>query len=796
MGDSDEEEMKAMRDSKRYGGRKPAGPEPPAAKGKQPDVNNEEDKLAAARRSQASKHGYQQPTGAKLTLDTKPAAAPAQAEDEDEPMAEDEEPEGMRGFLPISFGKKGKKIEKKSIPEIHNGNKRADAKKGDVQFGSRIMDAAMGTGATVRAARAEAERNIRERKNGGPVTDGATEKTGDSADVEQLRVAMDSRGMRLEDPEDDEPDVLPLPGKEKEVIPVTHEVSIPAHDKVVTAMAFDLKASRMITGSVDGSVKFYDFNGMSEAKGAFREIEPIEAHRVQALDFTCSGSIILVICSDSHARLYDRDGSPAPIQTTVKGDTYVRMPEHTQGHTQMMTDGQCHPFQPEHWLTSSLDGTLRIWDINAKPVGMDQQLPCTHVLKIVNSRNVCVGGASGRGGGLHPTCCVYAPGDGKTMVAGCSDGSVQVFNEKARYQKADRILRTAHKAAVTSVAFVHEGSKNDFLVTRALDNTMKVWDCRMLSDAKGPVKTYEDLPAEHEKTGVCCSPDGKYIVTGTAFTKGALGNAVVKVYDAKTFETAKTLSFGQKSVTRMAWPRDINQLVVGSTTGEVVMMYSPFSSEKGALHFVGKRAKTRSLDDSGQGVNAASAPIFNMTDPTDIQRFYTTGHGDMAKIRRHEARMSQKTKGPVKQKNALETDSVGNFAAAVLKSGGLQHGRKNVEQDSQKALLAMEERVSKDSLRDSVFNRAYAGNIAPLDFTPDEAVGDERMREKMAGDFCRKCGQKVCRCVDYSTWGANDPKGTRNAGTKAGINSDSFGPDAKKAKYDTVASGSVSNSKT
>jgi len=172
-------------------------------------------------------------------------------------------------------------------------------------------------------------------------------------------------------------------------------------------------------------------------------LEPVEGHMVQAVSFSTSGGCLLVVCSDAHCRIYDRDGSSKPLQMSVKGDMYVRDTQHTNGHTQMMTDGVWHPFQSEHWLTSSLDGTLRIWDINARPVGMDQRLPCLHVLKTVDARNVCVGGGSGRAGGLHPGCCTMAPADGKMIAAGCSDGSLQFFFEKARYQRPDRILRKA-----------------------------------------------------------------------------------------------------------------------------------------------------------------------------------------------------------------------------------------------------------------------------------------------------------------------------------------------------------------
>jgi len=467
----------------------------------------------------------------------------------------------------------------------------------------------------------------------------------------------------------------------------------------------------------------------------------------------------LVICSDASARLYDRDGSSTLVQSTVKGDMYVRDLLHTQGHTQMLTDGVCHPFRPEHWLTSSLDGTVRIWDINAKPVGMDQQLPSVHVLKCVDKRNVCVGGGSGRAGGLHPCCCAYSPSDAQKIAAGCSDGSVQVFFEKARYLRADRILRTAHTAAVTSVAFVGENSDSNLLATRSMDGTMKLWDCRMLSDAKGPVKMFEDLAAEHEKTGVCASHDGKYIVTGTSFRKASKIVATLRVYETQNFGLVRSLDFGLRSIQPIAWNRDINQIVVGTSAGEAVMLYSPFSSTKGALHFIGKKAKVKS-DLAIEGTGGSVGPIFNMTDKDDIQKFYTTGHGNMTKIRRFEARHTQKTMTPARPSTISTEDHGGSFAAAVLKSGAK---RLTVEKDSQKALLAYAEKADAASKgRDNFIDRAYHASQPEkiLDYTVDESEGDKRMRVSLKGDFCRKCGQKVCRCVDYSTWSqSGNPSG-------------------------------------
>eukprot|EP00928_Gymnodinium_smaydae_P046568 TRINITY_DN31024_c0_g1_i1.p1 TRINITY_DN31024_c0_g1~~TRINITY_DN31024_c0_g1_i1.p1 ORF type:complete len:779 (+),score=187.68 TRINITY_DN31024_c0_g1_i1:297-2339(+) len=652
----------------------------------------------------------------------------------------------LRTFMPMTFGKKKTGPAKVGI-EAHDVNQRGDASRGVVTFGARGQDAVAALGAQSRAARAAArkERAAKAEAKAGVENGGAeAPPTGSLIPQEE---------EQAEAPE--EPDELPEPGREAEVLPVSHEVSLPAHEKGVTALGLDPKACRMTTGSIDGSIKFYDFNGMTEAKNFFRELEPIEGHMVQATSFTCSGGIMLAVCSDAHARLYDRDGTSTPVQQTVKGDMYVRDLTHTQGHTQMLTDGVCHPLMPEVWLTASLDGTLRLWDINAKPVGMDQWLPSVHVLKCVDKRNVCLGGGAGRSGGLHPTCCAYSHNDGKKIVGGCTDGSIQMFFEKARYWRPDRIVRTAHAASVTSLAFV-DGECN-LLATRALDNTMKLWDCRMLSDAKGPVKVFDDLPAALEKTGVCASPDGKYLVTGTSFSSskgGAHGGASLRVYDAKSFSLVKSLDFGKKSVLRIAWPREINQVVVGTSSGEVVMMYSPFSSKKGCLHFVGKKAKSKAATEIAGGQTAGVGPIFNMTDREDVNRFYTTGHGNMTKIRRHEARQSQKTPMPQRPSTITVDDHGGSFAAEVLK-----HGAKRltmVEQDSQKALLAYADKAEKASKGgDSFITRAYQNSepVKLLDYNIEMSEGDKRMAERLSGDFCRKCGQKMCRCVDYSIYG-------------------------------------------
>jgi len=184
-------------------------------------------------------------------------------------------------------------------------------------------------------------------------------------------------------------------------LPVTHEVHIPAYEKsILTAFALDRAGSRMVTGSMAGQFKYYDFIGMNETKQHFRLMEPLGQCRVEALSFCPSGGTVLCLSADAQARIYDRDGSsrtaecrlkradPHLIQSTIKGDMYVRMLEDTKGHTQAITDGMFHPYSNELFITSSLDGTVRIWDLNGQTGGMSQDLIQNHVLKTIDKRGL------------------------------------------------------------------------------------------------------------------------------------------------------------------------------------------------------------------------------------------------------------------------------------------------------------------------------------------------------------------------------------------------------------------------
>lgn len=301
---------------------------------------------------------------------------------------------------------------------------------------------------------------------------------------------------------------------------------------------------------------------------------------------------------------------------------------------------------------------------------------------------------------------------------------------------------------------------------------MKLWDCRMLSDAKGPLKAWDNLASSHDKMAACASPDGKYVVTGTSLEKkGVNGNSSVRIFSTEDFSLARSLDFGQRSVVSLVWQREINQLVVGTSTGEVVMLYSPFSSKKGALHFVGRHKAVKAahlMEDATMG------PIFNMTDGKDIQKFYNTGHGNMESIRRQEVRQNQKTVVPIKPP-ALDGKTAVTAGTKLVSKTILElEGKSKItvdsqgeRVDSQKALLKYADKPYKyadETGRDNLTLDAYAKTqpVKILDYSVDESEGDKRMHTALDGDFCRKCGQKMCRCVDYTMWGDPNKKRKTN----------------------------------
>src|SRR5579871_2786177 len=159
----------------------------------------------------------------------------------------------------------------------------------------------------------------------------------------------DDENLEEEDNEEDEDE-----------FPVSHEIVLKDHHKAVSAITLDPSGSRLVSGSYDYDVKFWDFGGMNSSLKPFKTIEPVEGHPIHHLEYSHSGDSLLVITSSLQPKLFSREG--IELTEFVKGDMYLRDMRHTKGHVAEVTSGNWHPFNRDEFISASADSTVRIWD--------------------------------------------------------------------------------------------------------------------------------------------------------------------------------------------------------------------------------------------------------------------------------------------------------------------------------------------------------------------------------------------------------------------------------------------------
>eukprot|EP00400_MALV-I_sp_L67-5_P000352 gene353-707_t len=737
--DSDEEaEMRALRASGRHVGR---GPKPqveedeediePLPKAPGQDVGDDGSDADSSEPVKITKPGFSgasigprkplgpsRPTGSVSLGPPKPSIGPAkpsmgpakpsmgparpavnivqnESDDEgDEGDDDDDDQDDVRTAFPMSFGRAAP--EKLDAVKIHAEARRRKEEKEEKRNLAKLQEK-------------ELERTRK-------MNLGVEDSNGSS---DPLPLAPGAAGAAEEVSDDDE--------EEDDVLPFSHETTIDAHPKSCQAMAIDSSGTRMVTGSLSGDCHMFDFGGMTQEAKYFRELEPSQGHPVHAISWQCTSKIFCVANGDVHIRLFDREGSKEPMITTVRGDMYVRDMANTKGHTQEVNDVMWHPTKKNNWISAGQDGTVRIWDVTAKLINIQQHLPQMHVLKCVDKRNVCTGGS-----GVAPTCCMYHPDDGKKIVAGCTDGSLQLFHEKARYTKADTIVRTAHNDCITSVAF-----SGNYLFSRGMDDSLRQWDMRKFSTNAKPVRTWGDLPNICPRTGTTISPDGSYVCTARS-APSKDGNGGVSVFNILDGERIRDIELGKGHTLKVDWHKELNQLLASTTTGNVHVLYNPQKSTKGALLFMSRHKSKKNMEEAV----TATGPIFNMVDGKGWKEIRKYGDGDLYKMRKKEKRAAQKNPLP-KQPTTGDADYREQKKSTSLAQHVMGQLGKNtiMKENARDELLKYSDRDDMGSFVNSAYSSTQPQNV--LDHTNHELEGDKLMAPKK---ICPMCGMKMCKC--------------------------------------------------
>jgi WD40 repeat protein len=478
----------------------------------------------------------------------------------------------MRNQLPMSFGKDSG--QKKTVAELNQSNARTSRQDEIAAMTASMSGAPKGIGENKKEQESDEE--------------GEDEDGEDDEGMEEQTPEQYARGMG---------------------IPVSHEIELKGHEKHITTMTIDPKGARFVSGSMDCIIKMWDFGGMDRALKNFREKEPEEGNAIISVDYSPYGDRYICATGSSCPKIFNREGKQ--LLQFVKGDMYLHDPTHTEGHTHIVTGAQWHPNgeagadTSEQVLTSSQDGTVRVWKLTGK----------THFGKLVNHQVIKLQSIKPGKKKVPATCCAWNP-SGSMIFGGDEEGSIHRYDVKARYTKANTQV-AAHAGEICTISFSKARSDggNSF-ATRGMDDTMKLWDVRQLRE---PTKTLTNLPTYFPTANCAFSSDGTVVCTGTAVKKDE-GTGLLVFYDVHSADVDPVYQIGaapNASAVCVEWCPTINHIMVGTSKGVVKAFYDPALSQKGAMLSAGRKCRPKDVNDyqpKGIIVNPHALPMYRDDD--------------------------------------------------------------------------------------------------------------------------------------------------------------------------------------
>lgn len=388
----------------------------------------------------------------------------------------------------------------------------------------------------------------------------------------------------------------------------------------ISSVAMDPTGARFSVGSLDSSLKFFDFGGYDANNPLpFQNVIVQDGYPVRALSYSPTGDRLLVATGSASPRLLDRDGSE--ILSFVRGDVYVRDPTKTIGHTAAVTSVSWHPSDKSLVFTASRDGSLRTWNVDKGKLSF-ASLCCSEVVATKNPRT---------GRRTIPTCMAVSVAASVVIALGTECGSLQLFNFP--FVSKLRAQQSVHgDEPIVCVAYSADASR---LASRTR-TTLKVWNtAQRLSPASAPwmVCAGGDGGDAHADAGrlppvedvdnctptMAFSPDGKVLCVATTTARDGRGAplssslGVWLVPREASLEPSMPvyslpLPDGGGDAVGLVWHPKLNQLLV-ATTGGFQIFYSSDWSKKGVLLSAGRlRPKWGGGEQALQDLYASRAP--------------------------------------------------------------------------------------------------------------------------------------------------------------------------------------------
>ncbi|KAK5640646.1 hypothetical protein RI129_011457 [Pyrocoelia pectoralis] len=439
-------------------------------------------------------------------------------------------------------------------------------------------------------------------------------------------------------------------------IPCEHEAIMTHGNKAITSLTTDPSGARLASGSVDYDVSFWDFAGMDSSMRSFRTLQPCDNHPIRYLQYSSTGDLLLVISGAAQSKVLDRDGFEQ--LETVKGDMYITDQAQTKGHTAGLLAGAWNPMVREDFVTTSADGTARIWNIN-------NSKNHAHIIKF-RAQN---------GLKTSATACTFSR-DGHVLACGCSDGSIQLWDLRKSVVAPISLNRKAHNPTeITSINYSHIGQH---LVSRSGDETLKLWDIRKL---KENVNVADRLYTRYDMTDAVFSPNDKLVVTATSVGKDDDFGQLL-FYDSTSFELVRSINVAGTHVIKVLWHTKLNQIFTGIGSGLIKCYYDEKRSMRGVTLCTAKlhrRVKHAEIVSTQQVITPHALPLFRQERRKTSRKQMEKDRLDPVKSHRPDLPITSGQGGRL-------ASSGGTLSSYVIRNLGLSK-RVDDDQDPREAIL-------------------------------------------------------------------------------------------------------------
>jgi WD repeat-containing protein 70 len=513
-------------------------------------------------------------------------------------------------------------------------------------------------------------------------------------------------------------------------IPISHRWTVESESErqnVPTCLSVDPTGSRFMVGCTDRTLRFYDFGGMDRKQTrAFKTILPDDGYWPVAGIYSNTGDRILIGTGSVQPQVFDREGEL--IIKFVRGDMYVTDQSKTFGHTSSVTGVDWHPLERDIVLTSSLDGSARLWNLNGKT--QFNMLVCDKVFQPKCSR----------GKRTSVLCVAFHPG-GRAFVVGTSCGSIQIWNSHKVSSRPERAVYDAHGKgkAISALTYTYDGSK---LLSRSSDDsTVNVWNPLKISQSPLPIAKCVGADTVHEHANAAFSPDGNVICAGVSeYENGSTGaprrvRGRLNFYDIANSSKASSSSCdalfsvdhlpSNTGAVLVFWHPKVNQIFVGCSNGAVMVYYDPDISRKGALIASGKAGKyvdgltellqSRAPKGSSVITGEILTPLYN---PNGAPK-----------------RKRDRTVEDEVQRREPERPATGKHKVGSASAGGALNFQQYVADQSMGASKAIAGKDPREALfkyneGKAFVDRAYEGNHSKLAEKTAEEEEEEEMQQK------------------------------------------------------------------